>query len=69
MGDTKNFTKRSDMQAAFQKIFAMERDPEEVIEQLIKIVPSDVGEFRNIIPQFQEKAVDESEQAIAHASI
>ena len=26
-------------------------------------------EFRNIIPQFQEKAVDESEQAIAHASI
>jgi len=69
MDDTKNFIKRSDIQAAFQEIFAMERDPEEVIEQLIKIVPSDVGEFRNIIPQFQEKAVDESEQAVAHASI
>ena len=57
MDDTRNFIKRSDMKAAFQKIFDMERDPEEVIEQLVKIVPSDVGQFRNIIPQFQEKSV------------
>ena len=69
MDDTKNFTKRSDMQAAFQKIFAMKRDPGEVIEQLVKIVPSDVGEFRNIILQFQEKAVARtSKLSLTHQS-
>jgi NAD(P)-dependent dehydrogenase (short-subunit alcohol dehydrogenase family) len=69
LDDSKNFTKRADLKAAFKQLFAMERDPKEVIEQLIKIVPSDVGEFRNIIPQFQEEEIEQDEQSIAHAAI
>jgi NAD(P)-dependent dehydrogenase (short-subunit alcohol dehydrogenase family) len=57
LDDDKNFTKRADMKAVFDSLLGTPEgrlDPQEMIDAMIRIVPSDTGKFRNVVPQFVE---------------
>jgi NAD(P)-dependent dehydrogenase (short-subunit alcohol dehydrogenase family) len=57
LDDTKNFTKRSEMRATFDSLLSTPEgrlDPNEMIEAMIRIVPSDTGKFRNVVPGLVE---------------
>jgi NAD(P)-dependent dehydrogenase (short-subunit alcohol dehydrogenase family) len=57
LDDNKNFTKRKEMRATFDSLLGTPEgrlDPEEMIDAMIKIVPSDIGKFRNVVPKFVE---------------
>jgi NAD(P)-dependent dehydrogenase (short-subunit alcohol dehydrogenase family) len=57
LDDTKNFTKRADLRKGFDDFFAtpMGRlDPQEMIDQMVEIVPADTGKFRNVCPEAVE---------------
>jgi NAD(P)-dependent dehydrogenase (short-subunit alcohol dehydrogenase family) len=57
LDDTQNFTKRADLRKGFDDFFAtpMGRlDPQEMIDQMIEIVPADTGKFRNVSPRAVE---------------
>lgn len=57
LDDEKNFTKRADMKANFDSLLGTPQgrlDPKEMIDAMIRIVPSDTGKFRNVVPQFVE---------------
>jgi hypothetical protein len=57
LDDSKNFTKRKDMKATFDSLLGTPEgrlDPSEMIEAMIRIVPSDTGKFRNVVPKFVE---------------
>jgi NAD(P)-dependent dehydrogenase (short-subunit alcohol dehydrogenase family) len=57
LDDSKNFTKRADMKANFDSLLGTPEgrlDPKEMIDAMIKIVPSDTGKFRNVVPKFVE---------------
>ena len=57
LDDDKNFTKRADMKANFDSLLGTPEgrlDPQEMIDAIIEIVPSDNGKFRNVVPQFVE---------------
>lgn len=69
LDDDRNFTKRADLLAMIGGLSAIERDPAEVIEVMVKVVPSDCGEFRNIIRPPDERELAQQEDAVAHAAI
>jgi NAD(P)-dependent dehydrogenase (short-subunit alcohol dehydrogenase family) len=57
LDDSKNFTKRADMRANFDSLLSTPEgrlDPKEMIDAMIRIVPSDTGKFRNVVPGFVE---------------
>lgn len=57
LDDSKNFTKRADMRATFDSLLGTPQgrlDPQEMIDAMIQIVPSDTGKFRNVVPKFVE---------------
>ena len=54
LDDAKNFTKRADLRSGFDAFFATpegKMDPQEMIDRMIEIVPSDSGKFRNVVPK------------------
>jgi len=54
LDDNKHFTKRADLRKSFDKFFATpegKMDPQEMIDRMIEIVPSDTGKFRNVVPK------------------
>ncbi|HEY6901784.1 MAG TPA: SDR family oxidoreductase [Puia sp.] len=62
LDDEKNFTKRADMQANFDSLLKTPQgrlDPKEMIDAMIRIVPSDTGKFRNVVPKFVEDMLKE----------
>jgi hypothetical protein len=62
LDDSKNFTKRADMRATFDSLLGTPEgrlDPKEMIDAMIKIVPSDTGKFRNVVPKFVEDMLKE----------
>jgi NAD(P)-dependent dehydrogenase (short-subunit alcohol dehydrogenase family) len=62
LDDEKNFTKRADMKTNFDSLLGTPQgrlDPKEMIDAMIKIVPSDTGKFRNVVPQFVEDMLKE----------
>ena len=62
LDDEKNFTKRADMKANFDSLLGTPQgrlDPQEMIDAMIRIVPSDTGKFRNVVPQFVEDMLKE----------
>jgi len=62
LDDEKNFTKRADMKANFDSLLGTPEgrlDPQEMIDAMIEIVPSDTGKFRNVVPQFVEDMLKE----------
>ena len=66
LDDSKNFTKRADMQSVFDSLLGTPQgqlDPAEMIEKMIEIVPEDTGKFRNIVPQFVEDMLKEHQLA------
>lgn len=62
LDDDVNFTKRKDLKADFDALLGTPQgrlDPAEMIEALVRIVPSDTGKFRNVVPQFVEDMLKE----------
>lgn len=62
LDDEVNFTKRADMKANFDSLLGTPEgrlDPQEMIDAMIEIVPSDEGKFRNVVPQFVEDMLKE----------
>jgi NAD(P)-dependent dehydrogenase (short-subunit alcohol dehydrogenase family) len=54
LDDNKNFTKRADLRKGFDNFFASpdgSMDPQEMVDRMIEIVPSDTGLFRNVVPK------------------
>jgi NAD(P)-dependent dehydrogenase (short-subunit alcohol dehydrogenase family) len=65
LDDNKNFTKRAELREAFDSLLGTPQgrlDPKEMIDAMITIVPSDTGKFRNVVPQFVEDMLKESQQ-------
>lgn len=65
LDDNKNFTKTAEMRATFDSLLGTPQgrlDPAEMIDAMIKIVPSDKGKFRNVVPQFVEDMLKEHQQ-------
>jgi NAD(P)-dependent dehydrogenase (short-subunit alcohol dehydrogenase family) len=57
LDDSKNFTKRADLQKTYDSLIGKDEgrlDPQEMIEAMVKIVPADTGKFRNVVPQAVE---------------
>ncbi len=57
LDDTKNITKRADLKAKYDAMLGTPEgtlNPKEMIDAIIKIVPSETGKFRNVVPQFVE---------------
>ncbi|MEO3748595.1 SDR family oxidoreductase [Plantactinospora sp. B5E13] len=66
LDDSKNFNKRADVQAGFDALIGVpegQLDPQEMIDAMIRIVPSDTGKFRNVVPAAVEQMLKESQQA------
>jgi NAD(P)-dependent dehydrogenase (short-subunit alcohol dehydrogenase family) len=58
--DDVNFTPREELRAMFDRRLgseAMHADPVEVIDQMVRIVPSMEGRFRNVVPADAAKAL------------
>jgi NAD(P)-dependent dehydrogenase (short-subunit alcohol dehydrogenase family) len=54
LDDGKNFNKRADTKAKFDSMLGTPEgrlDPNEMIAAMVRIVPSDAGKFRNVVPQ------------------
>jgi NAD(P)-dependent dehydrogenase (short-subunit alcohol dehydrogenase family) len=65
LDDNENFTKRAEMRQVFDSLLGTPEgrlDPEEMIDAMIRIVPSDTGKFRNVVPKFVEDMVKEQQQ-------
>ncbi|KAA2239080.1 SDR family oxidoreductase [Chitinophaga agrisoli] len=65
LDDNKNFTKRAEMREVFDSLLGTPQgrlDPQEMIDAMIRIVPSDTGKFRNVVPQFVEDMLKEHQQ-------
>jgi len=72
LDDSKHFTKRAEMRATFDSLLGTPQgrlDPAEMIDAMIKIVPSDKGTFRNVVPQFVEDMLREHQQKAWEVSI
>ena len=54
--DTRNFIKRADIHNFFDFLGAkhFQRDPKEVVDAMVSIVPADVGLFRNVVSKADE---------------
>jgi NAD(P)-dependent dehydrogenase (short-subunit alcohol dehydrogenase family) len=64
LDDSKNFTKRAAMRATVDSLLGTPEgrlDPVEMIEKIIEIVPADTGKFRNVMPQFVEDMLKQSQ--------
>ena len=57
--DTRNFIKRADIQKFFDILGNEEfqRDPKEIIDAMVSIVPADAGVFRNVLPKAEQEFV------------
>jgi NAD(P)-dependent dehydrogenase (short-subunit alcohol dehydrogenase family) len=65
LDDSKNFTKRADLQKAFDSLLGTDEgrlDPKEMIDAMIAIVPSDTGKFRNVVPKAVEDFLKEQQK-------
>lgn len=63
MDDQKNFIKKADVKKSFDEHLASQRDPEEAIEAMIPIIPSDSGKYRNVVPKALEDFLKKSQAA------
>lgn len=54
LDDDKHFTRRSQLRKEFDAFFSKPEgrmDPQEMIDRMIEIVPSEIGKFRNVVPK------------------
>jgi NAD(P)-dependent dehydrogenase (short-subunit alcohol dehydrogenase family) len=64
LDDSKNFTKKADLRAVFDDMLGKDSgrlDANEMIDAMIKIVPSDTGKFRNVVPKGIEDMLKENQ--------
>ena len=64
LDDSRNFTKRAALRDLIDSLLWTEEtrlDPAEMIARLVEIVPADEGKFRNVVPEFIEELVRESQ--------
>jgi NAD(P)-dependent dehydrogenase (short-subunit alcohol dehydrogenase family) len=57
LDDEKNITKRADLKAQLDVLIGNDSgrlNPQEMIDAMIRIVPSETGKFRNVVPKFIE---------------
>src|SRR5207253_745719 len=57
MDDEINFIKKSDIEKVFKPFLEHQRDPQDMIEKMIELIPGDTGKFRNVFPKEAEDAV------------
>ena len=72
LDDAKNFTKRDRLRATFDALLASPQghlDPQEMIDNMIAIIPADTGKFRNVCPQFVEDMLKDAQAAAWTAEI
>lgn len=72
LDDSKHFTKRATLRATFDALLATPEGslvPQEMIDRMIEIVPSDTGKFRNVSPQFVEDLIKDAQVAAWTAQI
>ena len=57
--DTRNFIKRADIRKFYDFLGNEEfkRDPKEMIDAMVSIVPADAGLFRNVLPKADQEFV------------
>ena len=57
--DTRNFIKRADIQKFFDFLGNEDflRDPKEMVDAMVSIVPADAGLFRNVVSKADEDFV------------
>ena len=63
LDDDKNFTKRTDLHAEIEKQLDSpdwRLVPQDMIDVMVKVIPSETGKFRNVFPQFVEDMLKES---------
>lgn len=66
LDDSKHITRRAPLRQGFDAFFSRPEgrlDPEEMIERMIEIVPSDAGMFRNTVPQMVEDMLKDHQVA------
>ena len=66
LDDSKNFTKRAELQKLFDALIGNPEgrlDPREMIEAMVAIVPSDTGKFRNVVPKAVEDFLKGAQKA------
>lgn len=63
MDDKENFHKKAEVKKLLQPILENQRDPEEVIEAMISIIPEGSGKFRNVIPRKSEDFLKKSQES------
>lgn len=64
LDDNRHFTRGDQLRATFDALLGQPEghlDPQEMIDRMIEIVPSDVGKFRNVCPQFVEDMLKRSQ--------
>lgn len=57
LDDDKNFTKKADLKKAFDAQISTsdwKLVPQDMIDEMVKVIPADTGKFRNVFPQFVE---------------
>jgi NAD(P)-dependent dehydrogenase (short-subunit alcohol dehydrogenase family) len=65
LDDSKNFTKHSDLATQLDLLIGNDSgrlDPKEMIDAMIRIVPSDQGKYRNVVPKFIEDFLRDHQQ-------
>ena len=63
MDDTQCFYKKEDVEQRLKAGFENQRDPKEMIDEMISIIPADSGKFRNVFPKEVEDSLKQSEVA------
>ena len=72
LDDSWNFTKREELGSLFARRFqpdSMRLDPVEAIAEMVRIVPSTEGKFRNVVPAALEDMLKQQEQEAWDATI
>lgn len=63
LDDKKNFNKKAYVKKFFEWLKDGQYDPQEMIDAMIKIIPSDSGKFRNIFPKDEEDSIKKAQAA------
>ncbi len=64
MDDDKNFSKKDDVEGFLKSLFANQHDPQDMIEQMVAIIPEYSGKFRTVYPETEEKLVKTLQEAL-----
>lgn len=63
LDDDKNFTKKADLKAEIEKQLDSpdwKLVPQDMIDEMVRVIPADTGKFRNVFPQFVEDMLKDS---------